>query len=386
MPSRSFLSSAWLVAWHDLRLNLRQKETLLWTFLMPALFFWFIGTVTSGFGGADAGPSIALRSGADAGFIEGELAARLTDGGATVVYPDDDPEGTAFEDYRRRIELPEHLTERVLSGESVALTFRRREAGLGASLDAFTVRRATYGVLADLITLAATGAEINAASMQALRTQERALKVEVSTAGNLERVPSGFQQAVPGTMVMFTLVVLLTSGASILIGERKSGALLRLAAAPIPRGSVVLGKWFGNLMLGGIQVSFAVLLGTFAFGVQWGPEPLALAAVLAAYAGMIAAIAILLGNLARSEGQAVGLAVVAGNVLGALGGCWWPIEVTPKAMQSLAMFLPTGWTMDALHRLMAFGQPAVSVVPHVAGMTLATLLCGWLAAKTFRFA
>ena len=383
--NRAFLDSAWLVAWHDLRLNLRQKETLLWTFLMPALFFWFIGTVTSGFSGGSSAPAVALRSGQDAGFVADELAARLEDGGAAVVHPDEATDGTPFDDYRRRIEVPERLTERVLSGEPVTLTFKRREAGLGADLDAFRVQRATFGVLADLITLAATGEQIDADAMRDLRTRERTLEVDVSVAGNLTKVPTGFQQAVPGTMVMFTLVVLLTSGASILIGERKSGALLRLAAAPIPRGSVVLGKWLGNLMLGGIQVSFAVLLGTFAFGVEWGPEPLALAAVLAVYAGMIAAIAILLGNLARSEGQAVGLAVVAGNVLGALGGCWWPIEVTPQAMQTIAMFLPTGWTMDALHRLMAFGQPAASVMPHVAGMALATVVCGWLAARTFRF-
>ena len=48
--------------------------------------------------------------------------------------------------------------------------------------------------------------------------------------------PIGFSQAVPGTMVMFTMLVLLTSGAVTLVVERDQGLLRRLASAPISRG------------------------------------------------------------------------------------------------------------------------------------------------------
>ena len=40
-------SPAWFVARHDLLYMLRRRETLLWTFVMPIVFFYFIGTVTS---------------------------------------------------------------------------------------------------------------------------------------------------------------------------------------------------------------------------------------------------------------------------------------------------------------------------------------------------
>ena len=51
-------------------------------------------------------------------------------------------------------------------------------------------------------------------------------------------------------------------------------------------------------------------------------------------------------------------------LLAALGGCWWPIEITPEWMQQLALFLPTGWVMDALHKLMYFGGDLASVLNH----------------------
>jgi ABC-type multidrug transport system permease subunit len=107
--------------------------------------------------------------------------------------------------------------------------------------------------------------------------------------------------------------------------------------------------------------------------------------VLAVYAGLIGFLGILLGSLARSEGQAVGIGVLASNVLAALGGCWWPIEITPGWMQHLALFLPTGWAMDALHRLVNFGASPASVLPHVAVMAGAAAVAAALSARVFRF-
>ena len=57
------LHSAWFIARRDLLLLLRQRETILWTFVMPFLFFYFIGTVTARFGvsggaGGEADPQV----------------------------------------------------------------------------------------------------------------------------------------------------------------------------------------------------------------------------------------------------------------------------------------------------------------------------------------
>ena len=49
------LADALFVARSELARSLRQKETILWTFLMPIVFFYFIGTVTGGFGPSGSG-------------------------------------------------------------------------------------------------------------------------------------------------------------------------------------------------------------------------------------------------------------------------------------------------------------------------------------------
>jgi ABC-type multidrug transport system permease subunit len=80
-----------------------------------------------------------------------------------------------------------------------------------------------------------------------------------------------------------------------------------------------------------------------------------------------------------------GIGVLTTMVLAALGGCWWPIEITPQWMQSLALVLPTGWTMDALHKLVNFGYGAGTAVPHVAALAASAVVCGWGGSKIFRY-
>jgi ABC-type multidrug transport system permease subunit len=186
-------------------------------------------------------------------------------------------------------------------------------------------------------------------------------------------------------MVMFTLLVMLTSGAVLLVIERREGLLRRLASTPIARGEVVLGKWGGRMVLGLTQIGFAMVMGSLVFKLDWGPDLAMVLLVMIAYAALMASLGLLFGSVARTHGQAVGLGVLCSNLLAALGGCWWPIEITPRWMQGLALVLPTGWAMDALHKLVSFGAGPASAAPHVAGMALAAVVLGALAARAFRF-
>jgi ABC-2 type transport system permease protein len=169
------------------------------------------------------------------------------------------------------------------------------------------------------------------------------------------------------------------------VAERRRKVLSRLASTPITRSQVVAGKWGGRLGLGLVQISFAMLAGTLLFKMHWGPDLAMVILVLAAWGGLCASLALLLGSLVTSEGQAVGVGVLASNVLAALGGCWWPIEITPAWMQSLSKFLPSGWVMDALHKLISFQSGPASVLPHLAALLATTLIVGWVAARRFRF-
>jgi len=387
----TMLSSAWFIAKKDLAYSMKQKETLLWIFVMPVVFFYFIGTVTGGFAPAPTAErpdSLALFTPSEGGFLVDELVLRLEEQNF-LIQPTGDEE--VFLAAYRRLRLPapaegfESLTASVLAGNQAQLAYGSDNEGPNAAFDQVRLARAIYSVVADLVVVSESGETATAEAFEELRAMPRAMQLEVRPAGKRKVIPNGYEQTIPGTMVMFTMLVLLTGGAILLVIEREQGLLRRLASTPISRSSIVLGKWFGKLCLGLVQITFAMLAGTVLFDMSWGDALPMVCVLLLAWAALNASLGILLANLARSEGQMSGMGVVTTMALAALGGCWWPIEITPQWMQDLALFLPTGWTMDAMHRLVSFGDGAASVVPHVLASVATTALLGWLAVRSFRY-
>lgn len=388
------LKNAWFIATRDVAYMLRQKETILWVFIMPFVFFYFIGTVTGGFSGGGGGTEQKVKLAIDApeegggGFLLDELYEALEAENFELVHP-----ATAEEllKYTRRLVVPPPaeglatFTESVLTGEQVVLRFVRDGGGTGANLDQVRLGRAVYGLLADLVVLESDGEVVTPESLQVLQEQPRSLTLHVESAGKRQEIPTGYSQTIPGTMVMFTLLVLLTSGSILLVIERKKGLLRRLASAPISRSSIVLGKWLGKMALAVIQIAFAMVAGTLFFDMDWGSALPMVFVVLIAWGAFCTSAAILLANVARSEGQMAGIGVISSMVLAALGGCWWPIEVTAGWMQELARWLPTGWTMGALHHLVNFGHGPETAVGPVLALLVGALVLAAAAARWFRF-
>jgi ABC-type Na+ efflux pump permease subunit len=383
------MRSALFIARHDLRFMLRQRETLLWVFVMPVVFFYFIGTVTGGFGNATTGARapLALQAPANGGIVVDQLVARLEQQGYAVVRA---ATAAELERHDRRLVVPEAtthatVTESVLAGNQLQVRFERRGDDLAATLDEVRLNRAIYTVVADLAAIRTAGREVTPEAFDAIMAMPRVVTLAVRAAGERPDPPSGFAQAVPGTMVMFTMIILLTSGAILLVVEREHGLLRRLASAPIARGSVVFGKWIARMALAIVQLAFAMVLGSVLFRVDWGPSVLMVVALLTAWAAFNASLALLLGSIARTQAQTAGIGVLSSMVLAALGGCWWPIEITPSWMQALAMALPTGWTMDAMHKLVNFAYAPSAAAPHVVGLLAAAMAAGWGGARLFRY-
>jgi ABC-type multidrug transport system permease subunit len=305
--------------------------------------------------------------------IPGDSVTGDADGGSSLAVPGSDAGAPGF-------------TEAVLAGESRTLTLRPDDDGLSAQFHEVRVARAVYGLVADIAVLSRdTLAGVSPAGFRRLREAPRPLTLRVESAGRRETVPSGFSQSIPGTLVMFTMLVLLTTGSITLVVEREQGLLRRLAATPIRRVAVVLGKWASRLALGIVFIAFAVATGSLFFGMDWGRGPVALGALLVAWAAFNASLALLLAGLARTEAQASGIGLVATLLLAALGGAWWPIEITPGWMQTLAMTLPTGWAMDGLHRLVNFGHGAGAVAWHLSVLLAATAAVTVMAVRAFRY-
>jgi ABC-type multidrug transport system permease subunit len=375
------------IGWQDVRNQLRAGSTLLWLVIMPPIFFYFIGTVTGGFSsGVSGGRATPLTVVAERpGFLQHQIDLRLRANDFAPTWVEALESRAADSAPARTLTFAADMSDKLRSNEPVSAVYDTGADALSREFEEIRIQRSVYTVLADIIVADATTETLDADALATVNEAPRVWRLDVATAGQRQEIPSGFQQAVPGILVMFTLLVLLTSSGTMLVQERTQGLLRRLASTPISRGEVIAGKWQGRMVLATIQVTIALLFGTFLFAMDWGPDLAMVIVVLAAWAGFCASAGLWLGTVARTEAQAVGLGVLAANLLAALGGCWWPIEITPAWMQAIQKAIPTGWTMDALHKLISFQAGAASAVPHVLLLIAAALGFGVLAAKRFRY-
>jgi len=369
------------IACRELRFALKSWETYFWGFVMPVVFTYFIGTVTGQSGGG-SGPAakdpIALVAPESAGMLADRVGQRLEQNQFAV---ERRPSAAAAESYARRLIVPDRFTHSALGGGPAVLEFQRKEEGLAQDYDRFRVARAVYTVLADILVCARAGEEPGKEAFDRVDKMPRTLTVEVRPAGTRTKVPTGFEQAVPGMMIMFTMVVLLSHGSVSLVIERQQGRLKRLASTPISCGELAVGKWLGWMVIGAIQILVGMTAATVLFHMDWGPDLPMILLVLLSFSALCASTGMLLGNLVRTEGQAVAISVLAANVLATLGGLCWPIEITPGWMQKLAECLPTGWAMHAMHQLITFRAGASAALLPLIAVTVLAAAVGWLGAR-----
>jgi len=377
-----------LLARNDLKLALKDRSTILWLFIMPAVFFYFIGTVTQGgMNFVDSAAKLVVEN-HDGRYLSQHLESRLEENLFSIIRPQDIPltvDGEEPVKYRR-LTIPPDFTAQLTSQQQVSIAYEGLREGFSNNYDLFRVQKAAFSVLGDLVVVKSAGNDLSPGTLEQATAGARPVKLLVTPAGRQMQIPTGFEQAIPGTLVMFTLLVLLTSGAAMLVDDRENQLLRRLASAPLTRGQVVLGKWAGRMALATVQIAVAIGVSfTPLFDMDWGQALPMVVLILLAWGALCTSLALLLGSVAKTDSQAGNLGAFATMTLAALGGCWWPIEVAPAWMQQLQLFIPTGWTMDALHRLISFGMPWHNVLPHLAILIVASILVGWAASKRFRF-
>jgi len=152
--------------------------------------------------------------------------------------------------------------------------------------------------------------------------------------------------------------------------ERQTGTLRRLMTTPTKRSTFLFGTILAQVLAALAQMALLIGFGAFVMKVNWGQSPAALCVMLVASALAASAMGTMLGTFVKTEGQAMGLSIMLGMTMGLLGGCWYPLELFPAAVQTAVKVLPTTWAMNGLLEILLRGGGLVNVLPF-AGVLLA---------------
>jgi ABC-type multidrug transport system permease subunit len=166
--------------------------------------------------------------------------------------------------------------------------------------------------------------------------------------------------------------------------ERRNGVIKRLMMHPITHLELVTGKIYGLMLLGVVQILFFLFVGKFLFHVNLGANLPAVALTLIVFAWVAGSFGVLVGSWSVAEDRVIGICVLASLLMAALGGCWWPLEIGPPALKTMALCTPSGWALQALHQLISFGSGFGEILLPLAVLLAFGVAANILAVRFFR--
>ncbi|KAA0023568.1 ABC transporter permease [Antrihabitans cavernicola] len=185
---------------------------------------------------------------------------------------------------------------------------------------------------------------------------------------------------VPAVMMVAVMSTAFT-GQAIAVGfDRRYGALKRLGATALPRWGIIAGKSSAVLIVVVLQ---AVLLGAIGFALGWRPSiaGLALGAVVIALGTVtFAAMGLLLGGTLKAE-IVLALANILWFIMLGIGSVIFASDDLPSALRFIARLIPSGALAETLQQALKESIDWVGVAVLAAWAAV----CGWLAARTFKF-
>jgi len=194
----------------------------------------------------------------------------------------------------------------------------------------------------------------------------RIMESKGSTKDTIEYDPRANSSA--GQLITWVFIPLIGISA-IFAYERQMGTLRRLLVTPTQKSTYLLGTIFGQGLTALVQMFLLIIFGIFVMKLNWGSQPLALAVMMVCATLAAAALGTTLGTFVKTEGQASGLSTMIGMVMALLGGCWYPLEMFPQAVQNIVKILPTTWAMRGLMDIVLRGRGLTAILPE-AGILL----------------
>lgn len=374
-----------------LRQEAKDRTNAFWMLALPMAFIGLFGGMFRE-GGGPRKAALAVVD-ADRSFLSGAFVDALSSDrlALRVLAP---AERDTARGLVRILTIPHGFSDSLALGQRVGLRWETREGsdeeyGLAAKVQVY---RAIARVLANLAE-ADTAGEGRSLPVGDPEFQRRfseiggrpdLVQVSARAAGRGRAIPAGFSGSAQAMLVLFLLMTTSMSGAVTLTQEKQNRVLARVAVMPLRRGELLAGKILGLLAIALVQSAIIILLGRLLFAVSWGTHPLPLLALLLCLGLASAALGIFLGGLLRTPEQAGAIAWLIPLLLGAIGGTWWPLEITPRWMQVVGHISPAAWAMDGMHGLIAFGKGGDAVLLPCGALLVYAAVLAFFGARWLR--
>lgn len=146
------------------------------------------------------------------------------------------------------------------------------------------------------------------------------------------------------------MMFLMTFATTLLVEDRKLGVFSRIVTTPVTRGSYLVQHLFSYIIVAVIQVVLIFNIVTKVVDISYGStDQIKLRTMLVTliFSGVCISIGITVSRFAKSTTMVSALLSLINLPVLMLGGCLWPREIMPEAIQRIGDFMPTTWFLSA---------------------------------------
>jgi ABC-2 type transport system permease protein len=378
------MKSTIAIAGVEIRRFLRDKSNIFFVFIFPLLLVLLLGSQF----GANSGQAHVSVAGGSGSELERKVSEQLELDGLRVTFGG--PETVRAELSRGRTDVGVFISDAAVAAFNAGAPAQLEvvmssQSGAQAALQ--SVRASVQSVdterrqLAALLDAGVGAGEASAALEQAGRSVQPP-GMELVDTNNVGQQFRGLGQFDLGAAQQLLLFVFLSSltGAATLIQARRLGVMARVMAAPVTSWQAIAGQALGRFGIAVVQGGYIMFGTALLFGVDWG-NPLLGGLILAVFAAVAAAAAMVIGSVLDNDAAASGVGVGLGLVLAGLGGSMVPPEFFSEALQAVSRLTPHRWAYDAFAIIQRHDGSLADILPQLgilAAMAVALLAVGAL--------
>ncbi len=214
---------------------------------------------------------------------------------------------------------------------------------------------------------------VNAFNNQLIGVEEQTITITAESL--VEKNMTATDYYLPGYIAAFIMTNGIMGATSVISELRRNGTVKRLAATPLPKSSWILSNVFQQTVLAFMLTAVMIIFARIIFGVSALPN---LYALLLIFVGAVtfASIGMILGGVIKDVEAASGAGSAIAFPMMFLSGAFWPLEMMPSYMQSIAKCLPLYYFHDGLRNIMILDNLSGAYLPFLVMGTLAVVFIG----------
>ncbi|MFD1394333.1 ABC transporter permease [Kroppenstedtia eburnea] len=371
------MKAYWRLTWAQLLLFIRNKNTIIWSLILPVLMILALGTFL-GKGTDQFQLTLAVADEDDTTASRALVKSLAETGPGFATVNTTRAEGMSRVkqgDAQALVVLKRGLGERLRSAEG-----GDRGAGDSSALVSLYLDRSNP-------TVSQVGSTVIGEAVDRLNKEAVNYRPPVGMeVVNIQTRPLGYIDfLVPGILSLMIMSNNLNGVAATIASWRERGILRRMQGTPLKSSTFIAAQITARVLLNGLQAVLLILVAYFVYGVHvYGSWVLLLMFLLLGTLTFMS-MGFIIASLTRTPESAGPIAGMISFPMIFVGGIFFPVRDLPGILQPVVKAIPIGYLTDALRAVMNEGATLAQTA------TPATVLTAWLvvsftvASLTFRW-